>query len=138
MNLRVIALGSQLGCTPLEVNMQKGEIELIGRKWKEVLCMSYFIVYATHASYVILRLPYLLLQGVHIPLLCLLLHSSLLIGYIGVTCWHFFAFFRHPGITATCFNKAFETWGFPCEGRLPNTNDFPQFSIHRALKHWLV
>ena len=106
-NYRIIDLSCKMGVIPLKVNGQNWDLEVLDSKWKRWMCKAHYGVYALHTAYIALRLPYLLLKGVHIPLVSLLIHFTVLVGMTSICFWHLTAFFRWPGITVTCFNRAF-------------------------------
>ena len=115
-NLQIINFCCKLGIFPLQLNPQNQQLELVDSTWKRAICYSRFALFAIHTGYVVGRLPYLLFIGVQLPLLSVLVHFTMICGMIAILFWHFLAFFCYPGITATCFNKAFETWGLLKEG----------------------
>ena len=116
-NLQIINIGCKLGIIPLQFNGEVKQIEVLTSTWKRVISWFYFALFTIHTTYVTSRLPYLLLIHVHMPLLSLLVHFTMMCGMVTIHFWHFVAFFRHPDITATCFNKALEPWGCRREGR---------------------
>ena len=115
-NLQIISMGCKLGIFPLRFNPKSKQLELLTSKWKRVTCYIYFALYTVHTTYITKRLPYLLFVGAELSLLSLVVHFSLICGVLAGLFWHFTAFFRYPGITATCYNKALESWGFVREG----------------------
>ena len=109
-NLRVIAFECKLASFPLHVDLFTGRLQLAQGKLIEKVCWLTFAWYTLHVVYIALRLPYLLLIGVKVPLLSILWHFTVLLSTCIVVFWHYTAFFRWPGITVTCFNKIFDTW----------------------------
>ena len=110
-NFRHISLGCKLGVLPLTVSLEKGELRLLHSGKKRALCMARFMLFTFHAIFIVLRLPYLQLQGISVSLLSLMLHLTYLLAIPAVVFWHMTAFFVWPGITVECFNKALDTWG---------------------------
>ena len=121
-NVCVIAFSCKLGIIPLQLDLQYGKLELSRSKWKQTCSTLYFELYVAHATYMVSRLPNTLLHGTRLPLLYLILHFALSLGPMAVTFWHFIAFFCGPAITVTCFNKAFDTWGFHDAGKCLHSN----------------
>ena len=117
-NLQIINFGCNLGIIPLQFDSENKQIEVLTSKWKRVASSFYFALFTIHAAYVTSSLPYLLLTDVHLPLLSLLVHFTMMCGKMTILFWHFVAFFPHPDITATCFNKALEPWSCGREGRV--------------------
>ena len=115
-NLRIINTSCKLGIIPLELNNQNERLQLLESRWKKAVCSIYFAMYSLHASYVALRLPYLLITGAPLPLLSLVVHITVMLGMLTAAFSGFKAFFCYPDITATCFNKAFEDWGCVPQG----------------------
>ena len=89
-----------------------------GSKQSPLLAIALF---AIHAVYHTLRLPYLLLKEISITHLSLLTHVTTILGMMAIWFLHYTALFHWPGVTVTCFNKAFETWG------LESAGDFCEF-----------
>ena len=117
-NLRILNGGCKVGIIPLHWNCEKKELELLESKWKRAICCIYFALFIIHTAFLMSRLPYLLLSGIHPSLVSLVVHFTLICATMAVVFWHFVAFFRFPGITATCYNKALEPWGIVHEGRV--------------------
>ena len=90
------------------MDLQNGRLQLAPSKLMEKFCWISFAWFTFHVAYVTLRLPYLLLTGVEIPLLSLLWHSTILVVTPITVFWHNTAYFQWPGITATCVNNIFE------------------------------
>ena len=117
-NFRIIDLSCKIGAISLRVNPRISDLELLDNKWKREICAAYYAVYVLHTAYIAFRLPYFFLKGVHVPLVSLLIHFTMLVGMTSICFWHFTAFFCGPGITVTCFNKAFESRQSEFTGKL--------------------
>lgn len=115
-NLRILNLACKIGIFPLELDSRNGQMQLLQRKRKMAACYGYLALFTIHTTYIVVRLPYLILGGAQLPILSLLVHFTMLCGFMAILFWHFTAFFRYTGISATCFNKALETWGLVSTG----------------------
>ena len=115
-NLQIINICCKLKIFPLELNQENQQLQLLNRTWKRAACYLYFALFAIHTAYAAIRLPYLLITAVQLPLLSILVHFTMICAMITILCWHYLAFFRYPSITASCFNQALETWGLKNEG----------------------
>ena len=113
-NLRIINVCCKLGIIPLDLDVENGRLQPLESLPRRVACNVYFALFVAHVAYIVLRFPYLLLKGAQLPLLTLLVHFTVGSGEVAVLFWQFTAFFRYPGVTATCFNMALESWG--CTG----------------------
>ena len=77
-NLRFISVGSYLAAYPIAVDLENGKLKQVKSKPMSRVCWTTYGCYTVHVAYIVLRLPYLLLTGVQIPLLSLLWHFTLL------------------------------------------------------------
>ena len=110
-SFRFISLGCKLGVLPLTVNLQNGELQGLQSRWKQAFCIARYILFTIHTTFIVLKLPYMMLAGVDVPLVSLLWHAIYAVALPPVVFWHYTAFFPWPGITVACFNQLFETWG---------------------------
>ena len=124
-NWHIISIGCKMGIFPVEVNFQRGELQLLRSKRKQAVTNVLITLYAFHALYVTLRLPYLLLKGNPMTFLSLLIHVTMIAGMVVIGFSHYTAFFQWPDVTVTCFNKAFDTW------ELEPTGEFELQNIHK-------
>ena len=115
-NLQIINTSCKLGIIPFELNNQNGQLQPLESRLKRAACSIYFAMYTLHASYVALRLPYLLITGAPLPLLSLVVHITVMLGMMTAAFSAFKAFFCYPDITISCFDKALESWGCVREG----------------------
>ena len=122
-NLQIISVACKLRIFPLELNPHTQRMQLLENKRARVVSYIYFALYTIHTAYIVLRLPYLLLTGKELSILSLVVHFTMICGMMAIAFWQFTSFFRFPGITATCFNKALETWDLVAtNGTLKLTN----------------
>ena len=108
-NFRFISISCKLAAYPLQVDLTNGKLQLAQSKLRVIASWFSFSWYTLHVAYIVLRLPYLLLTGVQLPLLSILWHFTLVAATPIAIFWHYTAFFRFPGITVTCFNTIFQT-----------------------------
>ena len=117
LNFRIISISSKLGIIPLQMDMENAKLRIPDSKLKKVLSWAYLSVFTLHATWIILRMSYLLLTGASLSLMSLLWHIMHLLAFPNMAFWHYTALFSQPDVTVTCFNKSFETWETKYEGK---------------------
>ena len=85
-NFGIINVGCKLGVIPSYLNTETQQLQVLTSTWKRALGYCYLALYTVHTSYVVFRLPYLLLHYVQLSLVSLLVHFTMMLGMVAILC----------------------------------------------------